>query len=84
MKRPLSKFHPLNKQLKKLIFSVKLIFWECIIKYFMTWKKGGFVESVNGGNLERLLGKIIDDAKKGRLPSRYSIGLNVSPVKKEK
>ncbi len=45
---------------------------------------GGFVEPVNAGNLERLLGKIIDDAKKGRLPSRYSIGLNVSSVKKEK
>ncbi len=45
---------------------------------------GGFVEPVNSGNLERLLGKIVNDAREGYLPVRYSIGLNVSLTRKKK
>ena len=40
-------------------------------------KGGGFHSDVNAENINRRLGQIVEDAEAGRLPSKYSIGMNV-------
>ena len=47
------------------------------ILYFGGGKGGGFHSSVNAKNINQQLEEIVEDAKAGNLPSRYSIGLNI-------